>query len=309
MAVSLSDGVIDGIPVVWMENATLRLAIAPSIGGKIVSLVDKATGHEFLWRNSRLSLAYLATGSEYDPNFYGGIDELLPNDIPETINGQASPDHGELWTLALESRVEGRSLTVSGVLPLSGLAYQRTMTMRPDRSHLDLTYRIRNPGREERVFLWKLHAALLISAGEQIICPARTARVVDPQWSRWKSAEPFVWPSIGGQRADRIPPIDGTMDFLYLYDLQDGRIEWRSYAENLCFRYTFDLHVFPYAWYFASYGGFDGHYVAILEPCSTMPLSVNEAAALGQCSRLAAGASLETKVSIYAGPAEESHDV
>jgi hypothetical protein len=37
---------------------------------------------------------------------------------------------------------------------------------------------------------------------------------------------------------------------------------------------------------FASYGGLDGHYTAVLEPCTAMPVSVNEAARLNQCSCL-----------------------
>jgi hypothetical protein len=53
---------------------------------------------------------------------------------------------------------------------------------------------------------------------------------------------------------------------------------------------------------FATYGGFLGHYTVVLEPCTTMPLSVNEAKATGRCSRLEPGEILETNVSIFAGP-------
>jgi hypothetical protein len=60
--------------------------------------------------------------------------------------------------------------------------------------------------------------------------------------------------------------------------------------------------VFPYVCTFASYGGFDGHVTAILEPCTAMPLSVVAAARLGQCSTLDAGQRLQTRVSLYAGP-------
>ena len=77
---------------------------------------------------------------------------------------------------------------------------------------------------------------------------------------------------------------------------------WQSAAGDLTFAYTFDSAIFPYAWYFASYGGFDDHYTAILEPCTAMPLSVVEAAQLGQCSVLEAGQTLETQVTVYAGP-------
>ena len=61
---------------------------------------------------------------------------------------------------------------------------------------------------------------------------------------------------------------------------------------------SFDVHIFPYVCYFASYGGFDGHYFAILDPCTAMPVSVNEAIRLGQCSWLDPGQRMETTVGI-----------
>lgn len=294
---------VDGVPIVRLENASLRVDVAPTVGGRVISLIDKATGYEFLWRNTRLKLEKLPPGSPYDPNFYGGIDELIPNDIPEPLNGVDSPDHGELWTTALEGTIEGESLVLAGSLPLCGLRYWRRMTLRGDSPYLDVDYRIENGAGQRRIFLWKLHAALAIAPGDRIECPARTARVVDPQWSRWRTLDPFAWPMVEGQRADVIPPNDNTVDFLFLYDLREGRMAWRSATMGLTFAYTFDVNIFPYAWYFASYGGFDGHYTAILEPCTTMPLSVNEAAQLGQCSALEPGQRIETRVTIYAGKA------
>ena len=193
---------IDGVPVVRMESEFLRVDVAPSVGGRIVSLTEMASNHQFLWNNPNLVLEKLPPGSEYDPHFYGGIDELLPNDIPEPHNGVESPDHGELWTLALDHRLEQESLVLAGILPLCGLAYERRITLCADSPHLDLDYRIHNPTDERRVFLWKLHAALNIGPGDRIVCPAHTAQVVDLDWSRWNSLDPAAWPAIEGQRAD-----------------------------------------------------------------------------------------------------------
>jgi galactose mutarotase-like enzyme len=292
---------VDQVPVVRLQNEALQVDVAPAVGGRILSIQHRATGYQFLWRNPHLDLRALPAGSEYDPNFYGGIDELLPNDIPELLNGVASPDHGELWTLPLDHAIERQALVLRGALPLCGLAYEKRLALRSREPYIDLDYCIENRAQEPRVFLWKLHAAMNIEAGDRIECPAKTARVVDRSWSRWETLHPFPWPTVGDQRADIIPAQDGSMDFLFLYDLQSGEMGWRSLSRGLQFTYHFDRQVFPYAWYFASYGGFDGHYVAILEPCSAMPLSVNEAARLGQCSRLEPGQRLETRVTVYAG--------
>ena len=84
------------------------------------------------------------------------------------------------------------------------------------------------------------------------MCPARRAVVGDPEYSRWSSTQPFEWPHIEGKQADIVPEKDGTMDFLYLYDLQQGRIAWENAGGSLTFVYQFDLKVFRYAWLFAS---------------------------------------------------------
>ena len=304
MATIRDDLSLDGVPLVRLESDLLRLDIAPSIGGRGVSLIYKPAGYQFLWRNQALNLERLEPFSEYDSNFYGGIDELLPNDIPEEVNGVASPDHGELWTTAFDYAIDGDALELRGAFPIIGLTYERRVTLRENESVIDLAYKITNTTSERKVFLWKLHAALHVAPGDTLICPAGKAVVPDLEWSRWHTLEPFDWPEIEGQRANVVPEPDGSVDFLHLYDLREGRMAWQSATNGLTFEYRFDTAVFPYAWYFASYGGFDGHVMAILEPCTTIPLSVGEAAALGQCSVLEPGATLETVVEIYAGPTQ-----
>jgi hypothetical protein len=291
-------------PLVRLESKCLRVDVAPAVGGRIVSIQERTTGYEFLWRNAALPLVRLAAGSEYDPNFYGGIYELLPNDIPETINGIDCPDHGELWTTPLDWELDGQKLCLAGRLPRFGIDYERIMILRDDAPWIDLDYRISNRTGSGRSFLWKLHAALRIQAGDRIDCPAQKGRVVDLTWSRHTTLQPFAWPMVENQAANVIPERDGTVDFFYLYELEAGRLAWRRPSGRLLFEYRFDPEVFRYAWLFASYGGFNGHYTAVLEPCTAMPISVNEAAANGQCTRLEPGQTLSTRVSIYAGPAE-----
>jgi len=302
MEVVDEDVLIDGTPIVRVENDFLQVDVAPGVGGRIVNLLEKSSGYQFLWHNPGLKLEKRAPGDAYDPNFYGAIDELLPNDIPEVLNGVECPDHGELWTVSLDHQLDGETLVLTGRLPLFGLRYERRMTLAADAPRLGFDYRIQNASGSRREFLWKLHAALKIQAGDRIRCPARRAVVGDPAYSRWSRSEPFEWPHVEGQRADIVPPKDGTMDFLYLYDLDKGQIAWEKATGDLTFGYEFDLQVFPYAWLFASFGGFDDHYMAILEPCTTMPISVSQAARLGQCAVLEAGETIETQVSIYAGP-------
>lgn len=300
----ISHSRIEQVEVIICENDHLRVVVAPALGGKIVSIFNKQLTQEFLWTNTNLSLQSLPPGSEYDPNFFGGMDELIPNDMPETIDGIAYPDHGELWTTPLACSVQDDSVTVFGTLPLSGLHYQKTIRLDPQGPYIQLDHKVRNDAPDTRHFLWKLHPALRIEPGDAVVTNARTARVVDPAYSRFTDMADFVWPHVEGTDASRIPKKGNDVDFFFLWDAARSEMGMESGSKKSLFNIIYDATVFPYQWYFASYGGFLDHYTAVLEPCTAMPMSVNEAAALGQCTVLRPGQILETSVRIYAGPSQ-----
>ncbi len=291
----------NGITILVIENDKIRTEIAPALGGKFTSVYNKPLEKEFLWHHASLRLEKQEPGADYDSNFRGGIDELIPNDIPETVDGIDYPDHGELWTTALDYEIKDDQVVLSGLLPESGLSYQKTVSLAMGRPEIEIAYRIRNTSEETRHFLWKLHAALQISEGDRLLTTASTGRIVYPGSSRFTDNGPFAWPEIEGADASVVPPRAGTMDFFYLSGATEGAMSMISGGNAFRFGYQYDQAVFPYQWYFASYGQFRGHYTAILEPASAMPVSVNEAAALGQCTVLTPGEAITTKVTIYAG--------
>lgn len=291
----------NNLEVLHLENALLKVEIVPALGGKIISVFNKQLDKEFLWHNVNLDLMRNEAGADYDTNFWGGIDELLPNDIPETVDGITYPDHGELWTANLDFTKAHDAITVRGLLPLSGLFYEKELMLSSDQPMIQLRYRIVNQSGKKRQFLWKLHAALQIAAGDRLLSPAKKAKAVYANSSRFKNMEPFAWPMIEGVDASVVPEKDKSMDFFYLYDSSIGEMSLLSNNGGHRFAYQYDTKVFPYQWYFASYGQFMNHYTAILEPASAMPVSVAEAAALKQCTVLEPGEEMQTSVTIYAG--------
>jgi hypothetical protein len=291
----------NGIEILTIESNHLTFSIAPALGGKILSIYNTDLEKEFLWINDLLPLEINRRGADYDSNFIGAIDELVPNDVPETIDGISYPDHGELWTTALQYDYDDNQVNVHGKLQLSGLHYTKTVYPEQNAPVLYLDYKIKNETNAERNLLWKLHAALQIEAGDRLITNAKFGQVVDPVYSRFTQLDPFFWPSIEDTDASIVPAKSDTVDFFYLYEVPDCEMLLLSNEEKHLFSYRYDPAVFPYQWYFASYGGFLGHYTAILEPCTNMPMSVNEAKAKGQCMVLKPGEELNTTVRIYAG--------
>ncbi len=258
-----------GTSVVRLENEELSMDIAPDTGGRIISLKHRSSGREFLWKKHGLTLERRPAGSNYDQNFYGGIDEIIPNDLPENIHGIACPDHGELWTLPLDCKVKNETFTLSGLLPGFGLHYTRRMRLK--KNHLVCDYNITNRARSERKFIWKMHAALAIQPGDNIICPAMTACVADHNWSRSKLTRPFTW----AKDMAIIPESDESTEFLRLYDLTEGKMGLAA-RDGAAITVFFDLNIFHYCYYFASYGGMGGAFFGVLEPNADLKLQPEE---------------------------------
>ncbi len=290
-----------GLDFLLIENEFLRVEVVPILGGKITSVFNKVLQKEFLWHDKQLALQENPAGADYDSNFWGGIDELMPNDIPEQIDDIEYPDHGELWTTGLNYEVKDDRIVLFGLLKLSNLSYRKEISLNSSSPRIVLTYHIQNEATTVRHFLWKMHAALQIAPGDYLKSTALKGRVVYPASSRFEDTEEFLWPTIEGKDAALIPPKNGTMDFFYLYPTQIGTMSLLMDNGKYRFGYEYDRMIFPYEWYFASYGQFRDHYVAILEPATAMPVSVREAIELKQCTVLGPGEVIDTTVNIYAG--------
>ena len=147
---------INNVEVIAGENNHIRFEIAPAAGGKIISVYNKKLKKEFLWRNTNLQFETHKSGADYDSNFFGGIDELIPNDIPENVDGIDYPDHGELWTTALEYELVKDTISVFGKLKLSGLYYKKTISLDTDSPAINLQYTIRNESDFTRIFFMEV---------------------------------------------------------------------------------------------------------------------------------------------------------
>ena len=266
-----------------LENDFLRIAVDPRHGGRIICFYDRIRRSEQLWYDpARLPLD---PALDYDGNFAGGMDELLPNDPPE----EGFPDHGELWTLPLECEADHGKLVLHGILPISGLAYRRTMQL--EENTLVSEYCIENTADRPLDLLWKLHAALLIEPGDVLEVPANCIQAADPgNWSRTAHGMPQKW-----EGAYTVPKMDGSSDFFYLTDLTGNEIRLKRRSGTI-FRCRFDAETFPCVWIFASFGRLNGSRTLIMEPCTNYPGTLSEARRSKVCAHLEPGEHFHTVV-------------
>ena len=66
-----------------LESSTLRVDVAPAVGGKIISIYSKALSKEFLWTNDALELQSYPVGTSFDPFFFGDLMNYCPVICPK----------------------------------------------------------------------------------------------------------------------------------------------------------------------------------------------------------------------------------
>ena len=289
-----------------LENRFLQIAILPEAGAKIWQIRYKPHDADLLWNNPRIAPARLPIGARYDDVWSGGWDELFPNDEAAIIDGEAYPDHGELWTGEWQFETF-QSNDEAGVklefrTPLSAVRIQKRIAIRPSESRIHFSHRLTNIGGGDFSFLWKLHPAMAVTPQHRIDFPPMRV-ILEPAYPGTLAGArfPAEWPSLrtadGEIDLRRVPPPEERqLYFFYGTELQAGWCALTNTATGLACALQFDQSIFTSAWLFASYGRWRNYNVAVLEPCTGYPLNFEAMKAAGRHRVLAAGEALATEV-------------
>jgi len=203
-----------------LECADLRVVTVPALGAKLVSLLDKRSGREWLAGPGDRPLQPIPYGARFQEQDMSGWDEMFPTISacaypgPGEAHGAALPDHGEVWSLPwqVEESSAGRlTLAVQG----RALPYRltRTLTCRaPDT--LDMRYQLTNLSHYALPYIWAAHPQLACGAGAEIHFPPEVTAVYNTLPASWGWGEVetrFDWPVAAGAdgrplRLDRVGP-------------------------------------------------------------------------------------------------------
>lgn len=141
------------VPLLTLENDTIRVGICAGKGAHLYEWTDKWTGTEFLYQDPKGPLHYDV----------GGWYELFPNAGKACLyNGISVPKHGDVqhrpWTYEIAvhtpERIVLRLQTESGVLPYR---LEKTVEIRRDRPCLFISEKVTNIGTDPQPYLWGHH--------------------------------------------------------------------------------------------------------------------------------------------------------
>lgn len=309
-----SDWAYRGLQALVLENEHLRVVVLPELGGKIWTVTSTRTNRQFLWHNERVHPRTVPFGASYDDSFFGGWDELFPNDVAEELAGEPYPDHGELWASPWDWTIEHdgpdrAAIRLTLRTPISGCRFEKTISLTTGTPHLRLDYRVTNTLPHELPFLWKQHLAVAVDEPARVDLGATAMYVEDFGTPRaGRAGTTYTWPTLvddDGQATDMsttLPNESGTSEFQYATQLSAG---WCSvtYGDGTGIGLVFDKDVFRSCWLFASYGGWRGLQTLVLEPCTGYPVEVSTGARTGTHRTLAPGEVITTTLTavVYDG--------
>lgn len=242
--ITLSPSEWRGQPAWALESARLRVVTTAGVGAKIVSITDKAAGHEWLVAPADRSFGLLTYGATFIEQDMSGWDEMFPTikacayPQPGPYTGAALPDHGEVWALPWEMiAAEDGALTLG--VDGRALPYRLMRTLRlDDAATLRLSYAATNTGAHPIAALWAAHPQFTAGDDTRIALPDAVRELYNvrdiPDWGAWGLRYP--WPRARDQRGqwvdlDRIaPPDSGTCRKLYVPP--EVAIGWAALVEE-----------------------------------------------------------------------------
>jgi galactose mutarotase-like enzyme len=286
------------VKAIVLENEWLRAAVLPDHGAKVASLVYKPSQIELLWQNPSTTFLRCSYGDPYTAGEMAGFDEMFPTicecDHPAPPwRGIVAPDHGEVWSLPWECRVEGEAvaLTVRGVR----FPYRLSKTLALDGACLRSRYEAENLCPLPFDFIWAAHPLFNAVEGMEIVVPAGLGAIVNsvpgPTLGDYGTRHRFPVasrPDGTPVALDRVPRRNATGYQKYYFEgrVPDGWCLLRDAGRDLTIGLSFSRETVPYLGVWLNEGGYAGQYNVAIEPASATMDRLDAAALWGTASVL-----------------------
>lgn len=152
--------------VLTLETERLALDVDAAFGGRVTRLLDKASGRDWLVPDDVGQRD--AGAAVYDARSARGWDECFPTVAPVDGTPHGWPgrlrDHGLLWGVPTECRLEDNRLTTVWAAP----RYRLVRSIEASGAELALTYELSNLGADGFDYLYSQHMLLATRPGDMI---------------------------------------------------------------------------------------------------------------------------------------------
>jgi hypothetical protein len=264
-----------------IANDAMRVVVAPTLGGKILSLQSRRTGREWLWSNPHLTQRSIPNEpSDFGQYDFGGWDEIFPSVAPCWIRDSAwgnrrITDHGLLWHRpwtcvdATESNASGHkggAIAICVDDPTLPFRFERLLTLTAGTGPLIAEYILTNRGDSPLPYIWAAHPLVAVAAGMKIDLPSGTLMAVFGcvGFEMPSRNTTFTWPMLelaDGKLMDfgRVPKATAAIAAkLFTGRLSEGWVRVVCDKLNETLQISFDPDVIPHVGMWANYSAWSG---------------------------------------------------
>ena len=299
----ISNDKFQGLDRITINNDDVSFAILPEVGGKMISLVFKDTGREFISVSGRefTKPTYATNYAELDVS---GFDECFPaiaeGFYPEwPWKGTVVPDHGELFTLPWECKVEKDKL----VMAVNGIRfpYRFVKVLSLEKNTVKIRYELENLSPYDFKYIWSAHPLFAVTEGTKILLPGNPRIRTDySKYERFgKHLYETTWPQArqaDGTKVDlsiiRSAKEDAATK-IFTTKLDEGFCGFEDPDTGDFLKMDFPVDKVPFVGIWINEGGFfegKGSFNAALEPCTGCPDKLETAIQRGEHALIKGGA-------------------
>jgi len=262
-----------------LESEAIKLIVVPELGAKIVTMLDKRSGKEWLAGAGGRKLRKVAYASDFAQADVSGWDECFPTVLACSYPGKGQfegrfmPDHGELWSIPWEARVGPTGIVCSVQGRALPYRFQREMSLADERT-FRFAYRVANEGEETWSALWCAHPLFLATEHTEIFLPGEVTEVLCVDGGRkLQSGAIYSWP----EGDDSLPyPIhrigpSSSRDSRKFYvsgTVKEGRAGLIEKHTGASIELLWSPEQLPYLGVWVNEGGYLETPVCAIEPCN-----------------------------------------
>lgn len=191
-----------------LTGERISIVAIPALGGKVVSLLDRATSREWLVQRPPSRLRSPGPDSAWVSLDRSGWDECFPNIGPgwhpgPGYAGRPLREQGELWARRWHMAPSGDGLDLWSRGCAFPYRFHRRIRLAGSRVHI--AYAVANEGREPLLAMWAMHPLLAIEPGTRVTGVPGRPRIDFATGIAARPGEHLDWPL--APRPDG-PPLD-----------------------------------------------------------------------------------------------------
>lgn len=269
-------------PAITVESETMMAQFLPGMGAKLASLVYKPRALELMVQAPGEQYLLQPFDGDYGAGECSGFDDMFPTiDLcyydRAPWHGTKMADHGEVWSLPWQHRVEGEKLH----LAVHGVRFPYRLEKEicfPQDSVLRLDYRLTNLSPFAFDFVWAAHMMINIEEGTELVLPEGVESIAGTfslSGNFGAYGDEFRWP-VGtlpdGSQKDFRRLLPASARAAYKYYAKDrlpaGWCGLDFHRSGFALGLSFPVERVPYLGVLPNEGGWRDYYNIFLEPCT-----------------------------------------